>query len=90
MPYKNKKRILNLLLFLTLCTITFSNENDKKVEKRNSEEFIHYHEIIHHINSFKNNLNIPTEQKIEQEHGLPKRKLYEGDWIKDDYIMPYN
>ena len=33
MPYKNKKRILNLLLFLTLCTITFSTENSKKIEK---------------------------------------------------------
>ena len=55
MPYKNKKRILNLLLFLTLCTITFSTENNKKTEKVNTEELVCYHEIIHHINSLKNN-----------------------------------
>lgn len=84
MSYKSK-RIFKLLLFLTLW-VTFSTENNKKTEKGNLEEFVHYHEIIHHINSFKNNPNMPTEQKIEQEHGLPKRELYEGDWIKDDYI----
>ena len=89
MSYKNKKKF-KLLLFLTLCTVMFSTESSKKTEKVNSEELVRYHEIIHHINSFKNNPNIPTEQKIEQEHGLPKRELYEGDWIKDDYIMPYN
>ena len=54
-PYKNKKRILNLLLFLTLCTITFSTENNKKTEKVNTEELVRYHEIIHHINLLKNN-----------------------------------
>ena len=54
MPYKNKKRILNLLLFLTLCTITFSTENNEKTEKVNTEEFVRYHEMIHHINSLKN------------------------------------
>ena len=90
MSYKSKKGILKLLLFLTLCTVTFSAENNEKIEKVNTEELVRYHEIIHRINSFKNNPNIPTEQKIEQEHGLPKRELYEGDWIKDDYIMPYN
>jgi hypothetical protein len=55
MPYKNKKRILNLLLFLTLCTITFSNENNEKTKKVNTEELVRYHEIIHHINLLKNN-----------------------------------
>ncbi len=55
MPYKNKKGILNLLLFLALSTITFSNENNKRTEKVNSEGFVRYHEIITHINSFKNN-----------------------------------
>ena len=69
MSYKSK-RIFKLLLFLTLCTVTFSTENNKKTEKGNLEEFVHYHEIIHHINSFKNNPNMPTEQK---------RELYEGD-----------
>ena len=54
MPYKNKKRILNLLLFLTLCTITFSTENNEKTEKVNTEEFVRYHEMIHHINQLKN------------------------------------
>ena len=54
MPDKNKKRILNLLLFLTLCTITFSTENNEKTEKVNTEEFVRYHEMIHHINSLKN------------------------------------
>ena len=85
MSYKSK-RIFKLLLFLTLCTVTFSTENNKKTEKGNLEEFVHYHEIIHHINSFKNKPNMPTEQKIEQAHGLPKREHYEGDRIKDDYI----
>ena len=74
-----KKGILKFLLFLALCTITFLAENNEKTEKVNTEELVRYHEIIHHINSFKNNPNIPTEQKIEQEHGLPKRELYEGD-----------
>ena len=54
MSYKSK-RIFKLLLFLTLCTVTFSTENNKKTEKGNLEEFVHYHEIIHHINSLKNN-----------------------------------
>ena len=54
-PYKNKKGILNLLLFLALSTITFSNENNKRTEKVNSEGFVRYHEIIAHINSLKNN-----------------------------------
>ena len=30
-------------------------KNNKKIEKVNSEEFVCYHEIIHHINSLKNN-----------------------------------
>ena len=30
-------------------------ENNKKAEKVNSEEFVRYHEMIHHINSLKNN-----------------------------------
>ena len=46
---------MNLLLFLTLCTITFPAKNNKKTEKVNSEEFVCYHEIIHHIKSLKNN-----------------------------------
>jgi len=46
---------LNLLLFLALCTITFSAKNNKKTEKVNTEKFVRYHEIIHHINSLKNN-----------------------------------
>ena len=46
---------MNLLLFLTLCTITFSAKNNKKTEKVNTEKFVRYHEIIHHINSLKNN-----------------------------------
>ena len=55
MSYKSKKRVLNLLLFLALCTITFSAKNNKKTEKVNTEKFVRYHEIIHHINSLKNN-----------------------------------
>ena len=35
--------------------IPFEKLDDKKTEKVNSEEFICYHEIIHHINSLKNN-----------------------------------
>ena len=46
---------MNLLLFLTLCTITFSAKNNKKTKKVNTEKFVHYHEIIHHINLLKNN-----------------------------------
>jgi len=34
MLYKNKEGIL---LFLVLCTVTFSTENNKKTEKINSE-----------------------------------------------------
>ena len=37
MSYKSKKRVLNLLLFLTLCTITFSAKNNKKQKKLNSK-----------------------------------------------------
>lgn len=71
MPYKNKKRILNLLLFLTLCTITFSTENNKKTEKVNTEELVRYHEIIHHINSLKNNPQDNVDEdnfKLENEN----------------------
>ena len=35
--------------------IPFEKLDDKKTEKVNSEEFVCYHEIIHHINSLKNN-----------------------------------
>ena len=35
--------------------ISFEKLDDKKIEKVNSEEFVCYHEIIHHINSLKNN-----------------------------------
>ena len=35
--------------------ISFEKLEDKKKEKVNSEEFVCYHEIIHHINSLKNN-----------------------------------
>ena len=45
---------MKFLLFLILCTNTFSTENNKKAEKGNSEEFVRYHEMIHHINSLKN------------------------------------
>ena len=35
--------------------IPFEKLDNKKTEKVNSEEFVCYHEIIHHINSLKNN-----------------------------------
>lgn len=35
--------------------ISFEKLDDKKIEKVNSEEFVCYHEIIHHIKSLKNN-----------------------------------
>ncbi len=35
--------------------IPFEKLDDKKTEKVNSEKFVCYHEIIHHINSLKNN-----------------------------------
>ena len=33
MSYKNKKNF-KLLLFLTLCTVTFSTENSKKIVRK--------------------------------------------------------
>ena len=35
--------------------IPFEKLDDKKTEKVNTEELVRYHEIIHHINSLKNN-----------------------------------
>ena len=70
MLYKNKKGILKILLFLTLCTITFSTENNKKIEKTNSQEIMHYHELIHSKHSSLNNLkenNVEDDFKLEIE-----------------------
>ena len=70
MLYKNKKWILKILLFLTLCTITFSTENNKKIEKTNSQEIMHYHELIHSKHSSLNNLkenNVEDDFKLEIE-----------------------
>ena len=50
--------------------ISFEKLDDKKIEKVNSEEFVCYHEIIHHINSLKNNSkrNIDEDNlKLENE-----------------------
>lgn len=50
--------------------IPFEKLDDKKTEKVNSEEFVCYHEIIHHINSLKNNSkrNIDEDNfKLENE-----------------------
>ena len=50
--------------------IPFEKLDDKKIEKVNSEEFVCYHEIIHHINSLKNNSkrNIDEDNfKLENE-----------------------
>ncbi|BBM46086.1 hypothetical protein [Leptotrichia trevisanii] len=63
MPYKNKRRSLRFLLFLILCTITFSAENSKKIEKVNLEGFISDHEIIYHINLLKNNSKENIDKK---------------------------
>ena len=46
---------MRFLVFLILCTITFSAENSKKIEKVNLEGLISDHEIIYHINLLKNN-----------------------------------
>jgi len=46
-------------------------ENNKKAEKVNSEEFVRYHEIIHHINSLKNNPQDNVDEdnfKLENEN----------------------
>ena len=70
MLYKNKKGILKILLFLALCIITFSTENSKKIEKINSQEIIHYHELIHSKHSSLNNLkenNVEDDFKLEIE-----------------------
>ncbi len=57
------KRILKFLLFLALCTITFSIENSKKIEKVNLEGLVSDHEIIYHINLLKNNLKENIDKK---------------------------
>ena len=44
--------------------ISFEKLDDKKTEKVNSEEFVCYHEIIHHINSLKNN----SKRNIEEDN----------------------
>ena len=70
MSDKSKKEILKLLLFLTFCTITFSTENSKKIEKINSQEIIHYHELIHSKHNSLNNLkenNVEDDFKLEVE-----------------------
>ena len=76
---------MNLLLFLALCTITFSAKNNKKTEKVNTEKFLHYHEIIHHINLLKNN---PKEnfkdlnnKILEYKNKCPNGFCYPGEEI---------
>lgn len=63
MPYKNKRRSLRFLLFLILCTITFSAENIKKIEKVNLEGLVSNHEIIYHTNLLKNNSKENIDKK---------------------------
>ena len=70
MLYKNKKGILKILLFLVLCTVMFSTENNKKTEKINSEKFVQYHELIHLKHNSLNNLkenNVKDDFKLEVE-----------------------
>ena len=70
MLYKNKKGILKILLFLVLCTVMFSTENNKKIGKTNSQEIMHYHELIHSKHSSLNNLkenNVEDDFKLEIE-----------------------
>ena len=54
-------------------------ENEIKVnvpfKTIDQEEF---NTVGNHPSINKNNPNMPTEQKIEQEHGLPKRGPYNG------------
>lgn len=69
MSYKNK-RIFKLLLFLVLCTVTFSTENNKKMGKTNSQEIMHHHELIHSKHNSLNNLkenNVEDDFKLEIE-----------------------
>ena len=69
MSYKSK-RIFKLLLFLILCTVTFSTESSKKTEKVNSEKFVRYHELIHLKNLKHNSLNNPKEDIDENNSEL--------------------
>ncbi len=54
---------MRFLVFLILCTITFSAENSKKIEKVNLEGLISDHEIIYHINLLKNNSKENIDKK---------------------------
>ena len=77
MSYKNKKNF-KLLLFLTLCTVTFSTESSKKTEKVNSEKFVRYHELIHLKNLKYNSLNNPKEDIYENNLKRLKNSLQIG------------
>ena len=76
---------MNLLLFLTLCTITFSTENNEKTEKVNLEGLISDHEIIYHINLLKNNSkeNISEVAKTTNQLNSEVKDLIEN--FKDSY-----
>ena len=48
----------------------FSTENNKKIGKTNSQEIMHYHELIHSKHSSLNNLkenNVEDDFKLEIE-----------------------